>query len=155
MPWNPLDDDDDNPEPDWGQRHEGPRPTPDTVITMRVLPPAPAESPPRPKPRPVKTRYEDGPLLDELNPPAAGLWRAGVSRRATMSFYAVSRRARSTPDEDQSDPVVDTPGGLIRRSRSPTGNHRGDLDQIELQAYAQEPRFVRMMRRRHFAHWRA
>ena len=165
MLWHPLDDDDDNPEPDWGQRHEGgPRPVPDTVITMRVLPPAPAEPPPRPKPRPkptpkprpVKTRYgEDGPLLDELNPPAAGLWRAGVSRRATMSFYAVSRRVRPTPDEDLSDPVVDTPGGLIRRSRSPMGNHRGDLDQIELQAYEQKPRFVRMMRRRHFAHWRA
>jgi hypothetical protein len=34
------------------------------------------------------------------------------------------------------------------------GNHRGDLDRIELQAYEREPRFVRMMRRRNWDHWR-
>jgi hypothetical protein len=159
MPWHPLDDDDDNPEPDWGQRHEGPRPVPDTVVTMRVTqPPAPTPKPrPKPKPRPAQTRAGDGVLLDALFPHGTGLFRLpSDSRRATMRFHAPPRRrARSTPDDDLSDPVVDTPGGLIRRSRSPMGNHRGDLDQIELQAYEQEPRFVRMMRRRHFAHWRA
>jgi outer membrane biosynthesis protein TonB len=167
MPWHPLDEDDGNPEPDWGQYHEGPRPTPDTVVTMRVMQPQPAaptpkprpkpRPKPKPKPRPAQTRAGEGALLDELYPPATGLWRPpGESRRATMRFHAPPRRrARSTPDKDQSDPVVDTPGGLIRRSRSPMGNHRGDLDAIELRAYEQEPRFVRMMRRRHFAHWRS
>ena len=163
MLWHPLDDDDDNPEPDWGQRHEGPRPTPDTVITMRVTQPQPAaptpqpKPKPKPKPKPAQTRAGGGALLAELHPPATGLWRVpGESRRATMSFHAPPRRrARPTPDDDLIDPVVDTPGGLIRRSRSPMGNHRGDLDRIELMAYSREPRFVRMMRRRHWDHWRA
>jgi hypothetical protein len=162
MPWHPLDEGV-VPEPDWGQYHEGPRPTPDTVITMRVTQPQPAEPAPtpkpkpKPKPRPAQTRAGDGALLAELHPPATGLWRVpGESRRATMSFHAPPRRrARSTPDEDLTDPIVDTPGGLIRRSRSPMGNHRGDLDRIELMAYSREPRFVRMMRRRHWDHWRA
>ena len=163
MPWHPLDEDDGNPEPDWGQRHEGPRPTPDTVITMRVSQPQPAaptpkpKPKPKPKPRPAQTRAGDGPLLDALFPHGTGLFRLpSESRRATMSFHAPPRRrARSTPDEDLTDPIVDTPGGLIRRSRSPMGNHRGDLDQIELMAYSREPRYVRMMRRRHWDHWRA
>jgi hypothetical protein len=163
MPWHPLDEDDGNPEPDWGQRHEGPRPTPDTVVTMRVMQPQPAAPKPRPKPRPTpkprpaQTRAGGGALLDDLFPHGTGLFRLpSESRRATMRVHAPSRsRVRPTPDEDQSDPVVDTPGGLIRRSRSPMGNHRGDLDQIELMAYSREPRFVRMMRRRHFAHWRS
>ena len=163
MPWHPLDEDDGNPEPDWGQRHEGPRPTPDTVITMRVTQPQPAaptpkpKPKPKPKPRPAQTRAGDGPLLDALFPHGTGLFRLpSESRRATMSFHAPPRRrARSTPDEDLTDPIVDTPGGLIRRSRSPMGNHRGDLDQIELMAYSREPRYVRMMRRRHWDHWRA
>jgi len=158
MLWHPLDDDDDNPEPDWGQYHEGPRPVPDTVITMRVAQPQPTEPAPtpKPKPRPAQTRAGDGPLLAELHPPATGLWRVpGESRRATMSFHAPPRRrARSTPDDDLIDPVVDTPGGLIRRSRRPMGNHRGDLDAIELKAYDQEPHFVKVMRRRHWDHWR-
>ncbi|MEE2638315.1 MAG: hypothetical protein VYE68_13925 [Acidobacteriota bacterium] len=165
MPWHPLDEDDGNPEPDWGQYHEGPRPTPDTVVTMRVTQPQPAAPTPKPrpkprptpKPRPAQTRAGEGALLDDLFPHGTGLFRLpSESRRATMRVHAPPRRrARSTPDKDQSDPVVDTPGGLIRRSRSPMGNHRGDLDAIELRAYEQEPRFVRMMRRRHFDHWRA
>jgi hypothetical protein len=158
MPWHPLDEGV-VPEPDWGQYHEGPRPTPDTVITQpQPAEPAPTPKPkPKPKPRPAQTRAGDGALLAELHPPATGLWRVpGESRRATMSFHAPPRRrARSTPDEDLTDPIVDTPGGLIRRSRSPMGNHRGDLDRIELMAYSREPRFVRMMRRRHWDHWRA
>ena len=166
MPWHPLDDDDGNPEPDWGQRHEGPRPVPDTVITMRVAQPQPAEPEPHPEPEPdpagpdLDALYAvwaaHYPFRDERDPDAP--WDTLVpseSRRATMRRAPSRRRARSTPDDDLSDPVVDTPGGLIRRSRSPMGNHRGDLDAIELKAYEQEPRFVRMMRRRHFAHWRA
>ena len=166
MPWHPLDDDDGNPEPDWGQRHEGPRPVPDTVITMRVAQPQPAEPEPHPEPEPdpagpdLDALYAvwaaHYPFRDERDPDAP--WDTLVpseSRRATMRRAPSRRRARSTPDDDLSDPVVDTPGGLIRRSRGPMGNHRGDLDAIELKAYEQEPRFVRMMRRRHFAHWRA
>ena len=157
MPWPPLDEGV-VPEPDWGQRHDyGPRPVPDTVVTMRVTQPQPATPRPKPKPRPAQTRAGGGALLDDLFPHGTGLFRLpSESRRATMRVHAPSRsRVRPTPDEDQSDPVVDTPGGLIRRSRSPMGNHRGDLDQIELMAYSREPRYVRMMRRRHFAHWRA
>jgi hypothetical protein len=168
MPWHPLDEDDGTPEPDWGQRHEGPRPVPDTVVTMRVTEPQPAAPLPEPKPDPdpgtagpdfdalYAVWAEHYPFRDERDPDAP--WATLVpceSRQATMRRAPSRSRVRPTPDEDQSDPVVDTPGGLIRRSRSPMGNHRGDLDAIELKAYEQEPRFVRMMRRRHFDHWRA
>ena len=81
MPWHPLDEDDGNPEPDWAQYHEGPRPVPDTVVTMRVTQPQPAAPTPQPKPRPTpkprpaQTRAGGGALLAELHPPATGLWR--------------------------------------------------------------------------------
>jgi hypothetical protein len=164
MPWHPLDDDDDNPEPDWGQYHEGPRPVPDTVITMRVAQPAEPEPPSEPAPDPAGPDFdalyalwaEHYPFRDERDPDAP--WDTLVpceSRRATMRRAPSRRRVRPTPEDDLSDPVVDTPGGLMRRSRVPMGNHRGDLDQIELRAYEQEPRYVRMMRRRHWDHWRA
>jgi hypothetical protein len=146
MPWHPLDDGV-VPEPDWGQLYDGQRPDPTTDTTVHTSHPAPAEPELEPEPELAEPDWDalrgDGPLVDEPDPDPPATRRAPPRRRARRPHAA-----------DISDPVVDTPGGLIRRSRTPMGNHRGDLDQTELQAYEREPRFVRMMRRRNWDHWR-
>ena len=81
MPWHPLDEDDGNPEPDWGQRHEGPRPVPDTVVTLRVTEPQPAAPLPEPKPDPDPGTA--GPDFDALYAVWASTTRSGMSETQT------------------------------------------------------------------------
>ena len=62
---------------------------------------------------------------------------------------------RDTSTDDLDPHPSEMPGGLIRRSRERLKtSHRGDLEQIELQSYFREPKWVRMIRRKNYDHWR-
>ena len=153
MSWHELDVG--PPEPDWGQRHDGPRPEPDPEpdVTFHVAEPDPDPDPepdvtffvtePEPDPEPDWDRLRgdepqvDEPPVDEPDPDPAP---RGV-RHVTSTRHVFS------------DPVIDTPGGLILRPRQRLGSHRGDLETIELGAYYKEPKWVLVMKRRNNAHW--
>jgi len=126
-------------EPDWGQRHDGPRPTPEPApdVTVHV-----AEPEPDPEPEPDWDHLRDEPPVDELpvDEPDPGPAPRGA-RRPTRNRHAFS------------DPVIDTPGGLIQRPRQRLGSRRGDLETIELAAYYASPKWILVQRRKHNAHW--
>ena len=140
MSWHELDVG--PPEPDWGQRHDGPRPAPEPAPERAVTGHMAAPEP-EPDPEPDWDRLRDdepsvdAPPVDEPDPDPA----PRGARRATLDRHVFS------------DPAIDTPGGLILRPRQRLGSHRGDLDTIELGAYYKEPKWVLVMKRRNNAHW--
>ena len=124
------------PEPDWGQRNDDPR-DPDPAVTVRA-----ADPDPEPDPEPDWDHLwgespVDAPPVDEPDPDPA----PRGARRATLDRHVFS------------DPVVDTPGGLIQRPRQRLGSRRGDLETIELAAYYASPKWILVQRRKHNAHW--
>ena len=145
------------PAPDWGQRHDGPRPEPGPAVdvTFRVADPEPAD--PDPDPEPDITFYVAASDPDP-EPDWDQLRGDGVTQIETPLPNPDPPRARHNAARTRRKVVQDplpreTPGGLIRRSRERMGSHRGDLDTIELAAYYKEPKWVLVQRRKNNAHW--
>jgi hypothetical protein len=145
------------PAPDWGQRHDGPRPEPGPAVdvTFRVADPEPAD--PDPDPEPDITFY-----VAESDPDPEPDWDQlrgdGVTQIETpLPDPDPPPDRQKQPQKLQAvfqDPSPrEMPGGLIRRSRQRMGPHRGDLDTIELAAYYKEPKWVLVQRRKNNAHW--
>ena len=126
-------------EPDWGQRHDGPRPTPEPEpdVTVHVAEPHPD---PEPDPEPDWDHLRgdgEGPLEEIPTPLPHVRHNAAPRHRKVIQ-----------------DPFpYEMPGGFIRRSRQRMGSHRGDLDTIELAAYYASPKWILVQRRKHNAHW--
>jgi hypothetical protein len=120
------------PEPDWGQRNDGPR-DPDPVVAVRAA---------EPDPEPDWKRLRgDGSSLAKRSRPAP----------------RTPPEPQKQPQEPRavfSDPSPhEMPGGLIRRSRERLGSRRGDLDAIEMAAYRASPKWIQVQKRKHNAHW--
>jgi len=147
------------PAPDWGQRHDGPRPEPGPAadVTFHVADPEPAD--PDPDPEPDITFYV---AESESDPDPEPNWDQlrgdGVTQIETPLPDPDPPRARHNAARTRRKVVQDplpreTPGGLIRRSRERMGSHRGDLEAQEMRAWLLEPDWVRLTKRRNNAHW--
>jgi hypothetical protein len=144
------------PAPDWGQRHDGPRPEPEPEpdVTFHV-----AEPDPDPDPEPDVTfrvtepEPDPEPDWDRLRGDGVHVWQ-GPLEEVPAPLPHVRHNAPSRGKKVIQDPSPrEMKGGLIRRSRERMGSHRGDLDTIELAAYYKEPKWVLVQRRKNNAHW--
>ena len=129
------------PEPDWGQRNDDPR-DPDTVVTFRVIEPV------------VDPEPDPEPDWDRLRGDGVPVWQ-GPLEEVPAPLPHVRHNAPSPGRRAVQDPLPrEMPGGgLIRRSRERMGSKRGDLDAVELAAYHASPKWIRVQRRKHNAHW--
>ena len=124
------------PEPDWGQRNDDPR-DPDPVVAVRV---AVRAADPDPEPDWERLRGDGSSLVETPTPVPR---TPPEPQKQPQKLQAVFR-----------DPLPsEMPGGLIRRSRERVGSKRGDLDAVELAAYHASPKWIRVQRRKHNAHW--
>ena len=122
------------PEPDWGQRNDGPR-DPDPVVAVRRA---------EPDPEPDWQRLRgDGSKLAKRSRPAP--------------------RTPPNPQKQPQEPRAvfsdmlprDMPGGLIRRSRERLApSKRSDLEATELAMFYKEPAYVILQRRKNDGCWR-
>jgi hypothetical protein len=145
------------PAPDWGQRHDGPRPEPGPAadVTFHVAGPEPAD----PDPDPDVTFYaadpdsDPEPDWDRLRGDVVHVWQGPLEEVPTPPPH-VRHNAPSPGRRVVQDPLPsEMPGGLIRRSGERLGSHRGDLEAQEMRSWLLEPDWVRLMKRRNNAHW--
>jgi hypothetical protein len=141
------------PAPDWGQRHDGPRPEPEPEpdVTFHV-----AEPDPDPDPEPDVTFRVTDP---EPEPDWEQLRGDGSSLVETPT---PAPRTRPDPQKQpqklqavfQDPSPHEMAGGLIYRPRDRLApSRRSDLEATELAMFYKEPACVVLQRRKGNAHW--
>ena len=123
------------PEPDWGQRNDGPR-DPDPVVAVRAA---------EPDPEPDWQRLRgDGSKL------------AKRSRPAPRTPPEPQKQAQE-PQAAFYDPSPhEMAGGVIYRPRDRLApSRRSDLEATELAMFYKEPAWVVLQRRKHWGCWRS
>ena len=123
------------PEPDWGQRNDGPR-DPDPVVAVRAA---------EPDPEPDWQRLRgDGSKL------------AKRSRPAPRTPPEPQKQAQEPQDAFYDPSPHEMAGGVIYRPRDRLApSRRSDLEATELAMFYKEPAWVVLQRRKHWGCWRS